>query len=877
MSARIERWLRVIGLRLRSILFGSRADRELDDELRFHVEQLTAEYAARGRPPSEARREALAAMNGLLQRREACRDARGVGAVEDFIYDVRYAARQCRREPGVAVVIVAVLALGVGGNTAIFSLARATLSPLAIPHPDRTVMVWTDNPSRNWHQFPASLPDVRDWQASGVFAALAPFVQAGFNLRLPDRTDRVEGLRTTGDLFAVLERRPELGRAFDAADSERVAVISHGLWRTAFNADPDAIGRSVVLDGAPHTIVGVLPADFPRFGREEIYAPLPAAIQASSRGSRNLAVVGRIADGVSLAAARQRMVDVSAALAGKYPSEDGGTTVSLQLLHDAIVQDAALLIDLLTAAVLCALAVACANVASLLLARGVGRRREFAIRSALGGGRWRLTRQLVAEHVLVATAAGIVAVVPAWAGLRFIASFDLEELPHAASAGLDATVLAFNFAVAWLAGVLCGVAPAWVAWKNDVNETLKASPTVDAGRRPQRLRKLFVVGQVALTAMLLIAGGLVMRSFLRMVSDAPGYDASHVLTMRIALSDAQYASPDRQVAYYERLVAGAAELPGVVAASAVEELPTSDNLHGVGLIIDGRPEPRIEDVPLSLRNAVLPGYFRTMAIPLVSGRWFDARDTKDAPGVAIVDEWTAKRNWPGENPIGRRLRLGRKQPLREIVGIVGDVEAPVILRFLKGRVGQIYLPFAQDPYPAMTLLMRTAADEKESIAPARTLVRRIDPDQPAFRVQTLADERAAGRRVVRLVMALLNGFAAIAVMLAAVGLSGTIAYDVRQRTREFGVRMSLGAQASDVRRSVLRDGGRLVAGGLVVGLLGAIAAIRLLSHALYGIQGNDPVALGVAIGLLAVTGLLASYVPARRATRISPIVALRTD
>jgi predicted permease len=342
-------------------------------------------------------------------------------------------------------------------------------------------------------------------------------------------------------------------------------------------------------------------------------------------------------------------------------------------------------VTLLAVAVGCALAVACANVASLLLTRSLSRRRELAIRAALGGGRWRLTRQLLTEHLLLGLAAGIISIAPAWWGMRLLASYQLEELKGADLAHLGGPVLVFNFLVALLTGVLCGVVPAWLAWKHDVNATLKGSPNVDAGTTQQRFRAVFVAGQLAVTVVLLVLGGLMLRSFLGVLSKSPGYDAAGVLTMRVALSPAQYATPERQVAFFDRVVEGAGSLPGVRAASATEELPTSDSIHGSGLLLFGQPEPRPENVPIVVVTAAMPGYFAAMRIPLVRGRFFTRDDTRESAPVAIIDEWTANRYWPGQNPIGQRFRNGRSQPWKEIVGVVGDVEAPVVIRFIKGR------------------------------------------------------------------------------------------------------------------------------------------------------------------------------------------------
>ncbi len=871
----VGRWLDVLRLRLRSLFLFRKVDAELDDEFSYHLDRLTEQHIARGLAPAVALNQAIAAMNGVLRYKEQCRDARGMHFIDDFRQDLRYAFRQIRKNPGLSAVIVVVLALATGGNTAIFSVARAALAPLAIPAADRTVMVWSENPARNWHQFPASMPDVRDWSASGIFASLAPFLTDGFNVRLPDRTERVEGVRATPDLFAVLAIPAARGRLLGAGDGQQAIVISDRLWRATFRSDPGVVGRSVPVDGVPRTIVGILPPTFPRFGREDIYAPLAPAALESGRGSRNFSVIGRLREGVSFEAAQHRMAEVSETLAKTYPGDDSGIGAVLQPVQDAYVQDASLLLDLLIATLACSLIVASANIASLLLARGVGRRRELAIRTALGGGRWRLTRQLITEHLLLAVVAGVFAVIPAWAGVRFIASYRLTELPNVDGANLNVSALAFNFLVASGAGLLCGIAPVWFAWRNDVNSALKASGTINP-RSHQRLRKLFVVGQVAVTAILVIAGGVVLRSFIELVRQQPGYDASRVLTTRIALDPTQYPSPDRQAAFYSQLVGRVSRLPAVTAASVTRELPTSDDLHGGGLFLAGAPEVRAENVPIVLNTSVDPGYFRAMQIPLAEGRWFTAHDTKDGRLVVIVDRWTARKYWPNQTALGQRIKLGRTQPWLEIVGIVGDVEAPVLVRFLKGRIGQVYRPLAQDPYPAMSLVLRTNIDEAALIPAVRSSVRDLDPDQPIFQTETLSEARVAGRRVFGLVLSLLNGVACMALLLAAVGLYGTLAYDVRQRTPEFGLRISLGAEPMHLLTLVLRRGLLLVGTGVALGLLGAAVGIRLVSNALYGVRTSDPATLMVAVGLVGAAGAVATYVPARRATRISPVTALRS-
>ena len=875
----LERWLRVLRLRARSLFRRREVDRELDDELAYHVERLIDAQVARGLSPAEARRASLAAMDGLELRKEECRDARGTRLVEDLVRDVRDGWRQARRSAGFVLVVTAVLALAIGGNTAVFSVAHVVLAPLPIPNADRVVMVWTEDPARGWHQFPASMPDMQDWRAGGVFSSLGAFKEGGFNVRRVDRTDRIEGLSVTAGLLEALAVPPTRGRLFTADETTagNAVLISDRLWQDLFGHDPGVIGQQIVVDGSSSTIVGVLPAGFPRFGHEDMYMPLRASRADTNRGDRSLNVVGRLREDVSFAAAERRMTEVSRDLANRYPHEDGRSTATLQPVQKALVQDADGLLALVGGAVACALVIACANVASLLIARGRARRRELAIRTALGGGRWRLMRQLLTEYLLLAVIAGAVALIPAWWGVRAFTASHLDELPNANLARLDLTALAFNFAAALVTGVLCGAVPAWLACRGDAYDALRSTPTVDSGRLHQRLRSFFVVGQIALTVMFLVAGGLMGRSLLHVLSESPGYNPHGVLTMRLALSDTQYSSPERQLAFFERVVERARELPGVIDASAAQELPTGDDLHGSGLLFPGQPEPRLEDVPLVLNTSVLPDYFHTMQMPLIRGRLMTSLDAADAPPVALIDEWTAARYWPGRSAIGQRLQLGRTQPSREIVGVVGDVEAPVLVRFLKGRVGQVYLPLGQAPAARLSLVIRGVGDVASLAAPMREIVRGVDPDQPVFNVQTLVAVRSAGQRTLRLVTELLNGFAIAALVLAAIGLYGTIAYDVAQRTREFGLRMSLGAQPWAVMALVLRQGSALLAIGGCLGIVAALLATRMLASVLYGVPATDPVAFAGALGLLAAGGLLASYVPARRATRVDPILALRCD
>jgi len=858
-----------------------RRERELQEEVEAHLRMAIRDRMEQGQSREEANYAALAEFGnkGLVQ--EVTRDMWGWASLERLLQDFRYGARMLRKNLGFTVVVVLTLALGIGANTAIYSVIQAALTPLAIPEAGRVVMVWTENAKRNWHQFPASVPDYADWKASGVFSSLGAMTDGGFNLRLADRTDRINGLKVTPEFFTALAVQPHIGRLFLTQEAQpghsAVAILSDALWRSSFAANPSIIGSSVVLDGVPHTIVGVLPKTFPQIGQEEIYAPLVFnADAAGSRGERFFQVVGRLRDGVSLAAAEQRVTELEHRLSTQY-TEDAGQSVALQPIEDASVQDARALLVILFGAVGFVLLIACANIANLLLARGTARQKEMALRVALGAGRWRICRQLLTESVLLALLGGVVAIFPSLAAIRFITSFHLDELRNRDLIALNSGVLVFNLVLSFATGILFGLAPAWQAWKTNVSGAMKEASRSVAGGGQQRLRGMFVVSEVALTLVLLVGAGLMLRSFAQMRSANPGYDSRNVLTVRVALSDQQYAMPEKQIAFFERVVREARSLPGVVSAAAVDDLPASDNLHGSGLFFPDRPEPRSEDVKVVLRDSVTSAYFATMHIPLIRGRYLNETDRQSSAQVAVIDEWTARQNWPGQEVVGKSLKLGTKQTARQIVGVVGDVDQGILVKLLKGQVGQVYLPATQAPMPAMTLVLRTAVDPTTLIPAMRSLVRSVDIDQPVFQVATMDATRATGRASQQLATSLLGSFAAVALLLAAIGIYGVIAYSVGQRTREFGIRMSLGARRLDVLRLVVRQGLLLAAIGIAVGLAGAFALTRLLSSLLYGVNATDPVTFAGVTGLLAAVAVAASFLPAWRATRVDPVIALRCD
>lgn len=701
-------------------------------------------------------------------------------------------------------------------------------------------------------------------------------------MRLGDRTERIEGSSVNREFFEALGARAQLGRLFLEEDMRSgpsdAVVLTDATWRSRFNGDPGILGKGIVLDGTPRTIVGVLPKKFAQFGREGVYVPLVIeGSGANDRGSLTYNVLGRLRPGLSLPAAQQAMKELSSRLAAQYP-EDAENSARLQLVEEAFVEDAQALLLMLLGAVGFVLLIGCANIANLLLARGTARSREMTVRAALGASKWRLCRHLLAESMLLAVLGGVLALLPAMWGIDLIVANQIDELPNVELATLDGSVLAFTLALSVMTGILFGLIPAWQTSKINVSEALKSSNRSLAGGSHRRLRSLLVISEVALTLILLVGAGLMLQSFLRLRSANPGYDSRGVLTMRVALADKQYADPQKQVSFYEQTVQQARTLPGVRSVSAISALPTSDDIEANGLFFPDLPKPRPQDIPVVFRSEVMNGFFHTMQIPLLRGRDFDDSDRKTSAPVVIVDEWTAKRYLPNQDPIGKRIRVGgTDMPVCQIVGIVGTVEQSVMTRMMKGHMGQVYFPFVQHPTPALSLVIRADGDPGSLTAGMREVVRAIDRDQPIFQAQTLDAVRAAGRAAQRLATWLLGCFGVVALLLATIGVYGVMSYTVGQRTHEFGIRMSLGAQPRDVLKLVARQAVVFNSIGIAVGLAGAWFLTRMMGTLLYGIRATDPFTfIAVTVFLAAIT-LSAGYVPARRATRVDPVQALRDE
>jgi putative ABC transport system permease protein len=804
--------------------------------------------------------------------------------------DLRFGVRMLAKSPGFALVAVAALALGIGANTAIFSVVNTVLlRPLPFAQPERLVTVIPrderDGSLGDAHSYP-NFTDLRAQKQ--LFEAAAAYSAANSFLLGSDEPELLRGLVTSADLFPMLGVRPALGRTFTAEEdkpgAQRVIVLSDGLWRRRFNADPAIVGKSITLTSGPITVIGVMPPGFKYpvgMAKVDYWLPLVPNVQPGTlteRGAVFLAVVARVRAGATLQQAQAELNRTSQQLAAAYPDSNTALGFMLRPLHEELVGDVRPALYVLLAAVGFVLLIACANVANLLLARAAARQREIAVRVALGASRWRIVRQLLTESLLLALAGGGLGLLLAMWGLDLLIAAAPQNIPRLHEAALDPVVLAFTVGVSLLTGVVFGLAPALQATKTDFNEALKeGGRSGGEGLRQNRLRAVLVVAEVALSLVLLVGAGLLMQSFTRLLKVDPGFRPEHVLTADVVARSNSYPKPEQRAAFFQQVLQRIAQLPGVEAAGAVSPLPLGGNFEAFSFTIEGHPPaPRGEEPSADFR-ITSADYFRAMSIPVQRGRAFSERDNASAPPVVIVNETFARHFFAGEDPLGRRMVVGTgaEDRPREIVGVVGDVRHAGLDA---ETTPEMYVPYLQESAGRLTIVTRARAGDAGAIAASvRQSVREVDKDQPVYNVrpmtQLLADSVA--RR--RFNMLLLGLFAAVALLLAALGLYGVMAYSVTRRTHELGIRIALGAQTRDVLRLVVRQGMALVAVGLVIGVCAALVVTRLIRTLLFGVSNVDPLTYaGVALLLLVVT-LVACLVPARRATKVDPMVALRYE
>jgi putative ABC transport system permease protein len=864
-------------LSLRRLFRRRRVEQELDQELRFHLEKQTEANVAAGMAPEEARRQALVALGGMDKTREEYRDALGLRLLFDFAQDVRYALRQMRRSPGFTAVAVLSLGLGIGANTAIFTVLNAVLlRPLAFPEPDRIVRVLEFN-RRHGGSVSVSPVNFEQWRKQSRsfthIAALWPksFVLAG------DRPERLLGGTVSPGFFEVLGIRPALGRTF-AADEEtagrdQVVILAHGLWKRRFGSDPAVLGRTITLNGASFLVAGVMPEDFSFPSRRiDLWAPLVLDRSVERRNFHYLSVIARLKPGVTAEQASGEVDTISRQTERQNPQPDPDQGAGLVRLREQMVENFRPVIFILFAAVIFVLLIGCADVANLLLARATARQKEIAVRLAMGAGRLRLVRQFLTESVLLALVAGALGLLLSRWGVRSVLALN-PGIPRAYEIGPDWQVLAFTAGISLLAGVAFGCLPALRCSSPDLSSSLKEGGTLAGGSQRGGVRSLLVVSQIGLSVVLLIGAGLLIRSLLLLESVDPGFRPERVLAFQLSAPQTTGSGSPGPQGFFRDVLARIETIPGVAAAGATDEIPFGMMRTTRSFEIEGQAASPFRAFIADVRIAS-PGYFRAMGIPLLLGRGFAERDGADAPKVAIVNELMARRFFPNQSPLGKRIETSTPPALFEIIGVVGNVKQGL----LRGEFGpEIYLSWLQRPAPELCFAVRTAGEPASLVPALRTAVREVNRDQPIYAVRTMEQAISDSITAERFNALLLGGFAAMALLLAVIGTYGVIAYSVEQRRHEIGIRMALGAQRGDVIGLIMKQGTVLALAGLAAGSAGALAVSRLLTGMLYGVGATDPLTFAAVAFLLGAAALLAAFIPARRAARADPMVALRYE
>jgi putative ABC transport system permease protein len=804
--------------------------------------------------------------------------------------DLRYGLRTLWKQPGFTAVAVVALALGIGANTALFSMVNAVLlRPLPVEQPAALVNVWSTNPQADSPRESASFLNFTDWrEQSHVFTSVAAYTNTFATLTGNDAPEALDGLAASPELFETLGVQPVMGRTFTAQEAQAAdapIVISQELWRRRFGARGDIIGQPVTLDGRPRTVVGVLPARF-KFpfnasAVKDYWTPLdPHDELNTKRGVGYLNVIARLKPGVTTEQAQTEMDAIARRLAEQYPDNNQGHGITLISTYEDTVGGVRPALLVLLGAVGFVLLIACANVANLLLVRATRRQREIAVRTALGATRWRVVRQLLTESLLLSLAGGAVGLLLALWGVDALAGMLPEDVPRVREIALDGRVLAFTLGIAILTGLVFGLAPALAASRLDVNEALKAGGRGTGGWRRNRLRSFLVVAEVALSLMLLVGAGLLLKSFVRLREVSPGFKPEQVLTLSVALPEMKYETPAQQARFFQQLLTDTAAAPGVEAAAGVFPLPFSgDNARGK-FEIEGQPAASESESPNALSYIISPDYLRALDIPLLNGRGFNERDAQSAPRVVLINETLARRFFAGADPLGRHLVISSFADLGkpitcEIIGVVGDVKHDGLDAEAEA---EYYMPYQQATLSFMTLVIRGTTDKPTAlVAGARAAVAQLDKDLPITDIKPMNEWLAASVAPRRFNMLLLGGFALLALCLATVGIYGVMAYSVAQRTHEIGIRLALGAQAADVLRLVIGQGMALALIGIIMGLLGAFALTRVLATLLFGVTATDPSVFAGVTLLLALVALVACLVPAHRATRVDPMIALRHE
>jgi predicted permease len=894
-------WIKRLAFRLRSALDRQSIEREIDDELRFHLDMETAHRERHGLAPSDARTSAARAFGGVERTKDDLRDARGGNGIDNAMKDVRYAVRALRRNPGFTAVAILTLALGIGANTALFSVVNGVLlRPLPYSDPDRLVAIrntWEGNNdplTASGSISPAEYFDYRD--RLQAFESLGVYTAATLSITGDGEPEQLPAAALTAGVFQTLGVTPALGRVFSTAEDVPgvdVVVLSHGLWQRRFGSARDIVGRSVLLNGATYTVVGVAPAGF-RLPDElsdsdpaQLFVPLGLSRDSVRiRGSHYLSGVARLRRGLTT---ERGSADV-AAVARRFPTEfpnDYPAKMNFAAgavpLLDSVVGRVRPTLLVLLGAVGFVLLIACANVASLLLSRTEGRRREMAVRTALGAGKGRLMRQMLVESVVLALAGGLVGVGLAMALTRVLVALRPQNIPRLDAVGVDLSVLAFALAASTVVGVLFGLLPALQATRLDVQSMLRQGGRGVAGGGRQGARRALVVGEVAIALVLLVGAGLMTRSFVRLLAVDPGYRVDHVLTVPISLPGSRYPEKERVISFYQELSRRVASLPGVTSVGAVAGVPLVAERGDLSLDIEGRPVAPGESRRRADWQVVTPGYFKAIGMRVIRGRGIEETDLENTPGVVVINEALARAYWPNDDAIGKRFTLGggAGPGMVTVVGIVGDVKQSSLASVSER---EMYLAHTQFRFwgggsilRSLSLVLRTTGEPTSLIRSVRREVAAVDPQLPLGRFRTMEEVRGESVSQPRFLVFLFSAFSIVALSIAVIGIYGVIAYGVAQRRKEIGIRVALGARPAAVAGMVVRQGMGLAAVGIAAGLALALVLTRFLSSFLFSVTPTDPLTLGAVVAALAVAALAASYIPAVRATRTDPVEVLRAD
>lgn len=865
-------------------LFGTREKNpDFETEIVDHLNLLTERNIRQGMTPADAEQAARRQFGNTTLLREDRREMQTFATIDAFGRDLRYAGRMLRRNPAFAGAVVLTLALGIGANTAIFSVYDAVLlKPLPYGDPERVVMLWEKR--RGGEPGTVAPANFVDWRAqSSSFSEMAAITFPNFILTGQGEPARLAGSGVSSNFFRLLGSRMRLGRDFldeeDQPGKDRVAVLSYSVWQRRWGGKPDVLGSIVTLNDIGYTVVGVLGPDFELVlnharNQPDVWVPLALNLEKLQRGTHGLRVFARIKPGLTLDQAQADVNVVAANLANLYPADNKGIGIAAIPLAQHVTQNVRPALTALLAGVGLLLLIACANVANLLLSRAAARQKEMAVRLALGASRRRLGQQLLTESVLLSLLGGAAGLFLASAAIQILGRYLPADLPRTSGLAIDLRVLAFTALISLATGILFGLAPLFQTRRENANETLKQNARL-AGGVQSRLRNGLVVAQIAIALVLLTGAALTAKSFWNLLQVSPGFRTEHVLTARVTLPASRYPDVQRIAVFQRELLERVRNMPGIQSAGLTAYLPLSGADNAWAFFIEGRPPLPIGVYNMAKYRPVSPGYFETIGIPVLRGRGFTSADGESTPLVVVINESMARTYWGADNPVGQRLRYGGRVP-RTIVGVVGDVRH----QGLDGEgKPEMYVPFTQIPNTERrpTIVVRTPIDPAGVMAALRNAVSGIDSALPLDQVETMEQLVSASVGQPRFRTILLAAFSVLALVIAAVGIYGVMNYLVSQRIREFGLRVAIGATESDVLRLVLRQAARLIAAGLGLGLLGSAMFARLITGLLYGVSALDPLTFVTVSLLLSAVALLASYIPARRATRVDPLTALRYE